>query len=568
MQQRPRRSASTAFISGRPSIVAARARVARLPVEDRHVRHARHQSDHVDQRRHAGARRRHSARGLPGGGAHWPATPASSSAASFRARPTCCGRSSRATGSSSFPAGTARNCAGAPPLRKIAAVADHLDLLAAMGCTVMVFAEGHGSTDGNPRRRCRADPCWPMPTWPAFCARLNDVARHLRRRGVRLAFHHHMGTVVQTEAEIDRLMANTDDDVGLLLDTGHLVFAGGDPVGGRAAARHAHRARALQGRPRRRARTTCCATIAAFCGAVLDGVFTVPGDGSIDFTAVLRELRTCGLCGLARRRGRAGSGQGASAHLCAHGLRESEARAPATPDSPSRCVHDMSVRAIRRENRMMRVLSRRRRLHRPAPRGEHRRASARAARAGSSISTSAAARDARDEIRRAGDGEPRRGACRSGRRRSDDLHAAAHARGDHRARGARRQGGVLRKAGRSRHEPRRRVRDGARRNAARRSSSRSTGASIRPIARCSTRSARRDRPAGNAGAVEPRPGDLAARLRRRDAVRHFLRHDDPRLRHGALATRRRAGRDRRAHRVHARREGESAPRSRHRDGRC
>ncbi len=131
-----------------------------------------------------------------------------------------------------------------------AAVTDHLDLLVAMGCRVMVFAEGHGSTDSNPAAPLSARPVLSDAEWPAFCEKLNEVARHLRRRGVRLAFHHHMGTVVQTEAEMDRLMANTNDDVGLLLDTGHLAFAGGDPVA--VARRHgsAHRARALQGRAR------------------------------------------------------------------------------------------------------------------------------------------------------------------------------------------------------------------------------------------------------------------------------------------------------------------------------
>jgi inosose dehydratase len=113
---------------------------------------------------------------------------------------------------------------------------------------------------------------------------------------VRLAFHHHMGTVVQTEAEIDRLMANTSDDVGLLLDTGHLVFAGGDP----AAVARRHGARIVH---------VHCKDVHAgilaevlrddrsFLRAVLDGVFTVPGDGSIDFAAVLGELRKVGYVG-------------------------------------------------------------------------------------------------------------------------------------------------------------------------------------------------------------------------------------------------------------------------------
>ena len=201
---------------------------------------------------------------------------------------------------------------------------DHLDLLVAMGCRVMVFAEGHGSTDSNPAAPLSARPVLSDAEWPAFCEKLNEVARHLRRRGVRLAFHHHMGTVVQTEAEVDRLMASTNDDVGLLLDTGHLAFAGGDPVA--VARRHGARIVHVHCKDVRAAvLTDVLRDDRSFLRAVLDGVFTVPGDGSIDFTAVLARAAARGLRGLARRRSRAGSGGCASAHVCADGLRESVA---------------------------------------------------------------------------------------------------------------------------------------------------------------------------------------------------------------------------------------------------
>jgi len=179
---------------------------------------------------------------------------------------------------------------------EIAAVADHLQLLATMGCNVMVFAEGHGSTDGNPGLPLSARPTLPDAQWPAFCERLNVVARHLRERGVRLAFHHHMGTVVQTEDEIDRLMAGTSDDVALLLDTGHLAFAGGDPA--RIAKRHARRIAHVHCKDVRRAvLDEALRRDSSFLGAVLDGVFTVPGDGAIDYEAVLRPLCDAGYGG-------------------------------------------------------------------------------------------------------------------------------------------------------------------------------------------------------------------------------------------------------------------------------
>ena len=179
---------------------------------------------------------------------------------------------------------------------EIAAVADHLQLLAAMHCRVMVFAEGHGSTDGDPRTPLSGRPLLADSEWPGFCKRLDGVARHLRERGVRLAFHHHMGTVIQTEAEIDRLMESTSGDVGLLLDTGHLAFAGGDPVA--VARRHGNRIAHVHCKD---VRTGVLQAVVrgdgSFLGAVLDGVFTVPGDGAIDFPAVLRELRNVDYAG-------------------------------------------------------------------------------------------------------------------------------------------------------------------------------------------------------------------------------------------------------------------------------
>ena len=169
------------------------------------------------------------------------------------------------------------------------AVEAHRALLHAMGCRVMVFAEGHGSTDGDPAAPLSTRPTLSDQQWRTFCERLTALAQRLRAGGVQLAFHHHMGTVVQSEEEVDRLMRDTSEDVGLLLDTGHLVFAGGDPVA--VARRHAGRIVHVHCKDvRRDVLEQVRLRDASFLRAVLDGVFTVPGDGSIDFAAVLREL--------------------------------------------------------------------------------------------------------------------------------------------------------------------------------------------------------------------------------------------------------------------------------------
>ncbi len=173
---------------------------------------------------------------------------------------------------------------------EIAAVGGHLTLLADMGCKVMVFAETSGGTHGDREAPISTRPVLSDDDWAPFGRRLTRVAEHLASRGVAMAYHHHMGTVIETEAEVDRLMACTGDAVGLLLDTGHMRFAGGDPAA--VAARHGRRinhvhCKGVRAAVLKKARGGDM----SFLDAVLDGVFTVPGDGAVDFTKVLAALR-------------------------------------------------------------------------------------------------------------------------------------------------------------------------------------------------------------------------------------------------------------------------------------
>ncbi len=179
---------------------------------------------------------------------------------------------------------------------EIAAVADHVALMAEMDCAVIVFCDTTGSVHGLREAPLSGRPRLDDERWPAFGAALTEVAEHVMGRGVRMAYHHHMGTVVQTEEEIDRLMACTGEAVGLLLDTGHLAYSGGDPLavirrhGGRLV--HVH---CKDMRPEVLARVR--EADASFLDAVLAGVFTVPGDGCIDYAALVRELAGTGYSG-------------------------------------------------------------------------------------------------------------------------------------------------------------------------------------------------------------------------------------------------------------------------------
>lgn len=176
---------------------------------------------------------------------------------------------------------------------EIAALQPHLTLLKALGCTAMVYAEVTGCVHGEQslplsRRRTIAD-----SEWPEFTRRLTVVADYLAGQGVRMAYHHHMGTVVETEAEIDRMMAGVGSNFGLLLDTGHLTFSGADPVA--VARRYAGRITHVHAKDvRRSVLDQAKAENWSFLNAVIAGVYTVPGDGCVDFPAVLAEVKKGG----------------------------------------------------------------------------------------------------------------------------------------------------------------------------------------------------------------------------------------------------------------------------------
>jgi inosose dehydratase len=169
------------------------------------------------------------------------------------------------------------------------AIDAHLGLLAAMGCGVLVYAETTGSVAGDRQAPLSIRPRLPTGGWPAYGRKLTELADHVARRCVRLAYHHHMGTIVETAGEIDTLLAATGDSVGLLLDTGHLAFADADPVA--VAMRHRRRINHVHCKDiRPDVLASAKAADASFLDAVIAGVFTVPGGGSVDFAGVLNVL--------------------------------------------------------------------------------------------------------------------------------------------------------------------------------------------------------------------------------------------------------------------------------------
>ncbi|SRR6266567_1846280 len=179
---------------------------------------------------------------------------------------------------------------------EIAAVEAHLTLLAYNGAKVMVYGEVADSIQGLPSPLYKRPRFFRPEQWREYADKLNAFAHHTLSLGVRLAYHHHMATYVETPDDVDTLMDLVDETVGLLFDSGHMAFAGGDVVA--MLSKHVKRVchvHCKDVRPQviRLARNRNW----SFLESVINGAFTVPGDGAVDFRALVKVLYENGYSG-------------------------------------------------------------------------------------------------------------------------------------------------------------------------------------------------------------------------------------------------------------------------------
>ena len=173
---------------------------------------------------------------------------------------------------------------------EIEALSKHLALLEYMDSSVFILAETSNAVHCD-RYGSRLDthPVLPAADWKQFGERLDTVARFINDRGLRFAYHHHLGTVVETKDELERFFDATGDHVGLVLDTGHALFGGIEPVD------------VIKARPERVAHVHCKdvrtakydefrASGTSFLNGVVGGMFTAPGDGDYDYAPFMRAL--------------------------------------------------------------------------------------------------------------------------------------------------------------------------------------------------------------------------------------------------------------------------------------
>lgn len=172
-------------------------------------------------------------------------------------------------------------------------IAEQVALFKIVDAPCIVYGETAGTIQGDrsaplaTKRKLREDEI------KVYGRKMTAFAEWCAEQGMPLAYHHHMAAPIETEHELDLLMQHSGEGLSLLYDAGHMAFAGGDVLGvidkHHARISHVHtkdvRQDVIDGLDRSRE---------SFLDAVIKGAFTVPGDGSLDFEAIVKRLANVG----------------------------------------------------------------------------------------------------------------------------------------------------------------------------------------------------------------------------------------------------------------------------------
>jgi inosose dehydratase len=168
-------------------------------------------------------------------------------------------------------------------------IAPMIELFKAVNAPCIVYGEVGRSIQGKREIPLAQKPKLSDDEMKSYARKVTEFGEWCAEQGMPLSYHHHMAAVVETEAELDAFMRNSGPGIPLLLDAGHLAFAGGDVLRAidnhHARINHVHvkdiRQSVVDGLDRSRQ---------SFLDAVALGAFTVPGDGSLDFGAIVQRL--------------------------------------------------------------------------------------------------------------------------------------------------------------------------------------------------------------------------------------------------------------------------------------
>ena len=166
---------------------------------------------------------------------------------------------------------------------------DHINLLKFVDADVFVFADVSGSIQGDGSSPLTKRPQLNNNEWKTYCQKISEISNRLDDIGIPMSYHEHMGTIIQSEEDVDRFVNETNDKTFLLYDTGHLLFAQADYRNILekyiTCINHVHckdiRKDILE---------DSLKNDLSFRDSFLKGVFTVPGDGCIDYSLILNLL--------------------------------------------------------------------------------------------------------------------------------------------------------------------------------------------------------------------------------------------------------------------------------------
>ena len=172
-------------------------------------------------------------------------------------------------------------------------IAEQMALFKAVGAPCIVYGETAGTIQGDRHAPLSTKRKLSEQEIAVYGRKMTTFAEWCSGQGMPLSYHHHMAAPVETEEELDLLMKHSGEGLPLLFDAGHMAFAGGDVLRvidkHHARISHVHtkdiRRGVVDGLDRRRE---------SFLDAVIKGAFTVPGDGSLDFVAIVKRLASYG----------------------------------------------------------------------------------------------------------------------------------------------------------------------------------------------------------------------------------------------------------------------------------
>ena len=169
------------------------------------------------------------------------------------------------------------------------AMQNQIELHKLINSSVFIFADVSGSIQGEPIIPLSKRPILKDNEWDDYCNKISEISKRLSDIGLPMSYHEHMGTIIQSEQDVYRLLDNTDDKTSLLFDTGHILFAEGDYES--ILKKYVSRVNHVHCKDiRKEILNKSLLNDLSFRDSFLEGVFTVPGDGYINYKPLFETL--------------------------------------------------------------------------------------------------------------------------------------------------------------------------------------------------------------------------------------------------------------------------------------